>query len=305
MKKKIHKDLINLGVSNIIIDEPLYKHTTYRVGGPANIYVESKNYQDIVNTIDYAIKNKINYFVLGAGSNVLINDKPFQGIIISTRLLNSYEISGNEVYAECGVSMIALAVHTANAGLTGLEFASGIPGCIGGSAFMNAGAYKKSMSDVISEVLLYRNGNVEWVNVEELEFSYRHSILQTKRDWIVLAVKMYLEEEDPENIKQLINDRKKRRMDTQPYDAYSAGSVFKNPSKELSSWKLIDDAMLRGYKINDAQVSIKHPNFIINTDRASAKDIYELIKLVQTQVNEKFNVKLKIEVELVNFNGEK
>lgn len=301
MVKKILSDLNDLMVSNVIEDEPLYKHTTYRVGGPACVFVEAKTYHDVITTVEYAIANKIPYFVLGAGSNVLINDRPFDGIVISTRLLNTYEISGNEVYAECGVSLIALAIHTANQGLSGLEFASGIPGYIGGSLFMNAGAYKKNMSDIVSEVLLYRNGQVEWVKASELEFSYRHSALQKHRDWIVLAAKLHLYDAQPEEIKELIENRKTRRQSSQPYDAYSAGSVFKNPSKELSSWKLIDDAGFRGYKINDAHVSIKHPNFIINADRASAKDIYELIKLVQSEVKKQFDVYLKIEIELVNF----
>jgi UDP-N-acetylmuramate dehydrogenase len=293
-------DLKKMGISKILYDEPLYRHTTYRVGGPASIFVTAKTYHDLVASINYALDNEIKYFVLGAGSNVLFSDSFFDGIVISTKLLDTYEISGTEVYAECGVSIIALSIITANEGLSGLEFASGIPGKVGGSVFMNAGAYKKSMSDIISEVLIYRNRNVEWIKVSEMEFSYRHSILQEKRDWIVLAVKFSLMESDCESVKALIQSRRIKRMDTQPYDAFSAGSVFKNP-KNNSSWKLIDDAGLRGYRINDAHVSIKHPNFIINADRSSARDIYSLIKYVQDQVLNQFGVLLKNEIELVNF----
>ncbi|MDH6603231.1 UDP-N-acetylmuramate dehydrogenase [Bacilli bacterium PM5-9] len=304
MENKIITDLKKLGVMNIFKNEPLYKYTTYRVGGPALVYVDAASFSDVTKTIDYALENKIKYFVLGNGSNVLVSDNVFSGIVISTRKLDSYEISGNNIYAMCGVNLINLAFQSAKEGLSGLEFASGIPGLIGGSVFMNAGAYKKEMSDIITRVLLYRNGKQEWVDKSEMEFSYRHSILQKHRDWIVLAVDIALVEHDKDDIIELIEQRKQRRQSTQPYDAFSAGSVFKNPSDSLYSWQLIDQAKLRGYHINDAQVSIKHSNFIINLDRASAKDIYDLINYVKDKVYETSEIELKTEIELVNFDEE-
>jgi len=297
---QVVEDLKALEIEKVLKNEPLYKHTTYKVGGPGQVFVIPKTYHELVSVIDYALKNNYKYFVLGAGSNVLFSDAAFEGIVISTRLLNTYEISGNEVYAECGVSVIALAMISANQGLSGFEFASGIPGFVGGAVYMNAGAYKKDIASILKEALIYRNGKVEWVDKDELNFSYRHSALHDHKDWILLAARFTLQQSEPEIIKTLIEKRKVKRMDSQPYDAYSAGSVFKNPP-EFHSWKLIDDAGMRGFRINDAHVSIKHPNFIVNADRASARDIYSLIRLVQSNVKEKFDIDLKVEVQLVNF----
>lgn len=304
MQNKMINDLNNLGINNIIENEPLYKHTSLRVGGPALVYVEASSFSDITKTIDYALANKIKYLILGNGSNVLIADRIFEGIVISTRLLDSYEFSSNELYAMCGANLINLAYQAAQHGLSGLEFASGIPGCIGGSLFMNAGAYKKDMASIVKEVLVYRNAKQEWLSKEEMQFSYRHSIIQNNRDWVILAVKLSLAFDDKDDILKLMSNRKERRMQTQPYDAFSAGSIFKNPSDKVFSWQLIDDVDLRGHAINDAQVSIKHSNFIINKDRASAKDIYDLIMLVKKRVLAMKSIDLKIEVELINFEEE-
>lgn len=305
MQNKIVNDLKALDILDIKENEPLYKYTTYKVGGPALVFVSAHSFSDITKTIDYALENKIKYFVLGNGSNVLIADKFFNGIVINTRHLNSFEINNNEVYAMCGTNLIELAYKTAHLGLSGLEFSSGIPGCIGGAIFMNAGAYKKSFSDIVKRVLIYRNGKQEWLNNKEMEFSYRNSILQKHRDWIILAVELELEFQEKNKILELIEKRRDRRRETQPYASFSAGSVFKNPSDDLFSWQLIDQVGMRGYHINDAQVSLKHSNFIVNNDRASAQDIYDLITIVHKKIKEKTSYDLKIEVELVNFNDEK
>lgn len=305
MQNKIVNDLKALDILDIKENEPLYKYTSYKVGGPALVFVSAHSFSDITKTIDYALENKIKYFVLGNGSNVLIADKFFNGIVINTRHLNSFEINNNEVYAMCGTNLIELAYKTAHLGLSGLEFSSGIPGCIGGAIFMNAGAYKKSFSDIVKRVLIYRNGKQEWLNNKEMEFSYRNSILQKHRDWIILAVELELEFQEKNKILELIEKRRDRRRETQPYASFSAGSVFKNPSDDLFSWQLIDQVGMRGYHINDAQVSLKHSNFIVNNDRASAQDIYDLITIVHKKIKEKTSYDLKIEVELVNFNDEK
>lgn len=305
MQNKIVNDLKALDILDIKENEPLYKYTTYKVGGPALVFVSAHSFSDITKTIDYALENKIKYFVLGNGSNVLIADKFFNGIVINTRHLNSFEINNNEVYAMCGTNLIELAYKTAHLGLSGLEFSSGIPGCIGGAIFMNAGAYKKSFSDIVKRVLIYRNGKQEWLNNKEMEFSYRNSILQKHRDWIILAVELELKFQEKNKILELIEKRRDRRRETQPYASFSAGSVFKNPSDDLFSWQLIDQVGMRGYHINDAQVSLKHSNFIVNNDRASAQDIYDLITIVHKKIKEKTSYDLKIEVELVNFNDEK
>lgn len=305
MKNKIVSDLKKLGVSDVKENEPLYKYTTYRVGGPALVFVNALSFNDVTKTIDYALDKNIKYLVLGNGSNVLIADRLFQGIVIIMRNLASFEINENRIYAMSGVNMIELAYKSAYQGLSGLEFSSGIPGCVGGAIFMNAGAYKHSYSEVVKRVLVYKDKKQQWLDKEEMEFSYRHSILQNHRDWIVLAVELELEYQDKNEILNLIETRKAKRRETQPYTSFSAGSVFKNPSDTLFSWQLIDEVGMRGYQINNAQVSLKHSNFIVNNDRASAQDIYDLIKLVHTRVKEKTNYDLKIEVELVNFDNEK
>lgn len=301
MENKIISDLKKMGIKNVKENEPLYKHTTYRVGGPALVFVEVIDLEEFKKVMDYVIENEIKYFILGNGSNVLFSDKLFSGVIISTKLLNNYEISGSIVYALCGVNLISLAHNVAFEGLSGLEFASGIPGFIGGSIFMNAGAYKKSMADVVKRILVYNNGTIEWINNEQAMFAYRKSIFQKDRHLIVLAAELELSFDDKESILELMQKRSERRNQTQPYDAYSAGSVFKNPSDDVFSWQLIDQVCLRGYAINDAQVSLKHSNFIINNERASSQDLYDLIKYVQFKVFEQTGVKLKIEQELVNF----
>jgi len=297
---KVVEELKSLDIEKVFTNEPLYKHTTYKVGGPAQVFVHAKTPFELVQVIEYALDNNYKYFVIGAGSNILFSDGAFEGIVITTRALNTYDISGHEVYAECGTSIIALAMSTARLGLSGLEFASGIPGLVGGAVFMNAGAYNKDIASILKEVWVYRNRKLEWVPRSELEYSYRHSSFQDHRDWVILAARFELSESDPDVIKQLILERKIKRQDAQPYDAYSAGSVFKNPDNG-SSWELIDQAGLRGFRINDAHVSLKHPNFIVNADRASARDVYSLIKLVQNEIKKKFDISLKVEVELVNF----
>lgn len=302
MKQQIVSDLKKLKILNIITDEPMYKHTTYRVGGPAAVFVIANNYQDITNTVDYAKKNNIDYFILGNGSNILVSDKPYNGIVISTTNLDAYEISGDKLFAMCGANLINLAFQTANQGLSGLEFASGIPGLFGGAIYMNAGAYKKDMAGIINKVLVYRDGEQVWLNKEELNFGYRHSIFKEHPDWVILGAELQLAYAQKQVILDVIANRRERRMNTQPYDSFNAGSVFKNPSEKQFSWQLIDEVGLRGYRINDAQISLKHSNFIINVDRASAQDIYELINYAQTEVKKKFNVELKIEQEFVNFN---
>lgn len=294
-------DLKILQVKNVIEHEPLYKHTSFKVGGPSRIFVDAIDLSDLTTTIQYALDNNIKYFILGKGSNVLINDLEFEGIVVCTAKLNSFEINDTHVYAMTGVNLITLAIKCANLGLSGLEFASGIPGTIGGAIFMNAGAYKKDMSDIVKRVLVYRNRKQEWLDVKEMELAYRSSIMQSNRDWIILAVELSLLKADTVEILKLIEDRKIRRISSQPYDLPSAGSVFKNPSPEVFSWQLIDDVGLRGKSINDAQVSLKHSNFIVNNDRASAKDIYDLINLVREEVYKHHDMLLKIEVELVNF----
>lgn len=299
---QIKDDLTGLDVGKIIEDEPLYKHTTYKVGGPARIYLAVKDIESLVKTIKYCRKHRIKYMIIGRGSNLLFSDKEYEGIIISlNENFNKVKINGSIIKAQAGVSMISLAYQAAKIGLSGFEFMGGIPGSIGGGIFMNAGAYKYDIASVVKSVtLLNEKSEVVTYNKEQMKFSYRHSICQDNHKLIILEAEFELTAKDPNEIKAVLDKRKERRMTTQPWNMPSAGSVFRNPENK-AAWQYIDECGLRGYEIGGAQVSPKHSNFIVNNGYASAKDIYDLIMLVQQKVYEKFNIELKREVGLVNW----
>lgn len=296
-----YQDLIDLDVGVVLKDEPLYKHTTFRVGGPAKLFVKVKDLESLILVIKYCRKHRIKLFVIGRGSNLLFSDKSFQGIIISLEQFNQYKINGNHVTAQCGVAMIRLAYDCAKVGLSGFEFMGGIPGNVGGGVFMNAGAYNSNIAEVLESVTIL-NENLELVTLskDEMDFSYRHSAIQDHKKWIVIEASFVLTTKTVAEVKDLLDRRKERRMASQPWSQPSAGSVFRNP-EGMSAWKLIDDAGLRGYEIGGAQVSPKHSNFIVNNGYASAKDIYDLIFYVQKQVEEKFSILLKPEVRFINW----
>ena len=299
--EKYYEELKQLEVGTVLKDEPLYKHTTYRVGGPAKLFVKVQHVDGLIEVIKYCRKHRIPLFVIGRGSNLLFSDKSFDGIIISLENMNQYHVNGSEVTAQCGVTMIKLAYDCAKIGLSGFEFMGGIPGNIGGGIFMNAGAYKSCLSEVVKSVkVLDERLKVVELTKDEMEFSYRHSIIQDHPKWIVLEATFELENKSVEEINETLDKRKERRMSTQPWNKPSAGSVFRNPEGS-SAWKYIDDAGLRGYEIGGAQVSPKHSNFIVNNGYASAKDIYDLIFYVQKTVQDRFGVLLKPEVRFVNW----
>ncbi len=299
---KIKDDLIDLDIGKIIEDEPLYKHTTYKVGGPARIYLMVKDIESLVTAIKYCRKHRIKHMIIGRGSNLLFSDKEYEGVIISlNECFDKIEINGSIIKAQAGVPMISLAYQAAKTGLSGFEFMGGIPGSIGGGVFMNAGAYKFDIASVIKTVtLLNENCEVVVYDREQMQFSYRHSICQDNHKLIILEAKFELTTKDPNEIKAVLDKRKERRMASQPWNMPSAGSVFRNPETK-AAWQYIDECGLRGYEIGGAQVSPKHSNFIVNNGYASAKDIYDLIMLVQEKVYEQFNVKLKREVGLINW----
>lgn len=299
--EKYYEELKQLEVGTVLKDEPLYKHTTYRVGGPTKLFVKVQHVDGLIEVIKYCRKHRIPLFVIGRGSNLLFSDKSFDGIIISLENMNQYHVNGSEVTAQSGVTMIKLAYDCAKIGLSGFEFMGGIPGNIGGGIFMNAGAYKSCLSEVVKSVkVLDERLKVVELSKDEMDFSYRHSIIQDHPKWIVLEATFELENKSVEEINETLDKRKERRMSTQPWNKPSAGSIFRNPEGS-SAWKYIDDAGLRGYEIGGAQVSPKHSNFIVNNGYASAKDIYDLIFYVQKTVQDQFGVLLKPEVRFINW----
>lgn len=299
--KQVYNDLVSMNIGKVIENEPMYKHTTYKVGGPAKIFVKANDIDSLIQTLNYCRDHDIKHMVIGNGSDLLFSDKEYDGIIISMKSFDDVKMNGSSIVAQAGVSMIALAYSSAKAGLSGFEFMGGIPGDMGGGIYMNAGAYKYCMADVfVSARVLDDDLNIITLSKEDMEFSYRHSVLQKHPNWIILDATFEMTAKDPGEIRKVLDKRKERRMSTQPWNFACAGSVFRNP-EEKPAWRYIDEAGLRGYEIGGAQVSPKHSNFIVNNGYASAKDILDLIKLVEKTVYEKFEVKLHKEVILVNW----
>ena len=272
-------------------------YTTYKLSGKINKVVYPENLEKLKFLIKYLKENRIKHMVIGNGSN-LIFTKNYDGVLIKLDKFNKVEINENIVKVGAGYSLIKLAMKTAREGLSGLEFASGIPGTIGGAIYMNAGAYNCSMSDVVESVLvLDDNLEVKKLFLEDLDFSYRSSILKNN-NYICLEATLNLKKAKEEKILELIKNRKKRRLITQPLEYPSGGSVFRNPDGDFAG-RLIEEAGLKGININGAEVSNKHANFIINKGTASGKDVKELILKVQRIIREKYDVELIIEQEFV------
>ena len=280
---------------------PLSKMTTLRIGGVARYVVYPENTLSLQGVMNKLNQYHIPYKVIGKGSNLLCSDEPYDGVIIrlDRYLCNAY-FDNEHLVAEAGCSIIALSYEAMKNELSGLEFASGIPGTVGGVTFMNAGAYKSSMADVIESVSVYRDGKIEWIQNADCGFSYRTSIFQKHPNWIILAVKMTLQKGDQKEIRELMDSRRERRMNSQPLDKHSAGSIFRNP-EEIPAWKLIEGAGFRGKRIGDAVVSEKHVNFIVNENHASAKDFIALVTDVQKAVKDKYDIDLYMEVEKFNW----
>lgn len=280
----------------------LSKYTTYKVGGKALAIVYPKNVDGLIKLLRLLKENDVKYKILGNGSNLLFSDSLFEGIIIKLSSFNEVEFFGNnKVRVGAGYSLIKLSLLTAKKGLAGLEFASGIPGTVGGAVFMNAGAYKSDMGYVVQEVkVLTPDYKIITLENKELNFHYRSSFLQKHPEYICLEVIIKLKKGDREILNEVINERRERRRESQPLDYPSAGSVFRNPDGGFAG-KMIEDLGLKGYSNGGAKVSEKHANFIINYNKATSKDIKELIDYVHDAVLKEYNVDLKIEQEFVNW----
>ncbi len=288
-----------IGRENVLTDEPMKNHTTFKIGGPADIFLMPKTEEQIANVIKVAKENSFPVFILGNGSNVLVGDKGIRGAVLCLyKNLNCLEVSGDEIYAGAGILLSAASLVAANSGLSGLEFASGIPGTIGGAVYMNAGAYGPEMKDVIVSVrCMDGDGNILELKNEECEFSYRHSRF-TNSEMVILGCKMKLQHGDVDEIRAKISDLTKRRVTKQPVEKPSAGSTFKRPEGYFAG-TLIEEAGLKGKRCGGAEVSEKHAGFIINTGNATAKDVLALIEFVKKTVYDKNGVMLEPEVKLV------
>lgn len=296
-QKIVQKLQIEIDKSRIKLDEPMSKHTTFKVGGNADIFIKIKEIFELKYALKIIKEENIPMYVIGNGSNLLVKDNGIRGIVLSIEL-DKTEITDNIVIAEAGVKLITLAHMCAKCGLSGLEFASGIPGTIGGAVRMNAGAYGDEMSSKIIETsFMDLEGNVHIIKNEEHKFSYRNSIF-SKNNGIILQTKIKLEKGLKEQIKDKMEEFKKSRTEKQPLEYFSAGSTFKRGEDFITS-KLIDEAGLKGFHIGDAEVSEKHAGFIINKGNANAKEILEVIEYVKTKVKEKFGKEIVLEIEVI------
>lgn len=283
-------------INNLIVRQnvPLKKYTTFKVGGPALFFLIPETKKALLQLIK-TIKNiKLPHFVLGKGSNVIVSDKGFKGIIIYTGHLDKITVQSNNIIAQSGATLKNVAETAQQNSLTGIEFASGIPGSLGGAIFMNAGAYGGEMSDIIKEVSAFKkNGHKIILKKEDLNFSYRNSIFQSK-EYIITTATLGLKKGNKDKIKEKMQKLNQKRKNKQPIEYPSAGSSFKRP-KGYYTGPLIEKANLKGHQIGGAQVSEKHAGFIVNKGNATAKDIVNLIRKIQKEVYKTSGVKLKPE----------
>jgi len=283
--------------NRIYVDEPMKKHTTFRVGGPADYFVVPRTKEEVKELISVCKEFDMPYYVLGNGSNLLVGDKGYRGVIIQVyKEMNQIQVEGENIKVQAGALLSRIGNVALEAELSGFEFAAGIPGTMGGAVVMNAGAYGGEMRDVlVSATVLTPQGELLTLSNEELELGYRTSIV-AKKDYIVLEATIGLHKGDKEAIRARMDELRVQRTTKQPLEFPSAGSTFKRPEGYFAG-KLIQDAGLRGFQVGGAQVSEKHCGFVINKENATAADVWELMQQVSAIVKEKFGVELEPEVK--------
>lgn len=288
-------------LSGTRINEPLAKHTTFRIGGPAKYFFEAKNEEDIMKAVKHARENQLNIFLLGGGSNILVSDGGFDGLVIKMEN-TGIEIKGDKVTAQSGTSLAELVVTTADRGLKGLEWASGIPGTVGGAVRGNAGCFGGEIRDGLIEAKVLRLDSLvaDTIPITELQMRYRHSIIKESDD-IILSGTFHLEPGDSRELKKVIKENLAKKHGSQPYGAPSSGCIFKNPS-EHKAWEMIQDIGMQGVRIGGAQVSQEHANFIINTGGAKATDVITLISIIKHKIRLNYHgLNLAEEIQYVGF----
>jgi UDP-N-acetylmuramate dehydrogenase len=278
----------------------LAQYTSFRIGGPARYFFIAKNKEELIEAIKKAKGAKLPIFILGGGNNVLAPDKGYQGLVI--KIQNSeIKIQDSNIQAEAGAVLVKLVSLATNKSLTGLEWAAGIPGTIGGAVYGNAQAFGTKISDIIKEVEVLDNKSLEikTLVVDQCNFSEKKSIFKENKDLIVLSVNLELKKGNKDQIKQRIKKHLEFRKKNQPLEFPSAGSVFINQDERPASSSLVDKAGLKGLKIGDAQVSEKHAGFIVNLGKAKSEDVLKLIKIIKQKVKEKFNIDLEPEIQII------
>ncbi len=303
MTEKQKKEILELGLkeTNILFNENMAKHTTFKVGGEAECFIKIDNMKDLRTVLVYARNNNIKITVIGNGSNVLVLDKGIKGIVLNIRINKIETVNyDGRIFAKIGAGVkISMLGHLfLKNGITGFEELSGIPGTIGGAIRMNAGAHGKEFKDIVNNVTcMDYDGNIVKLENKDMQFEYRKSILKDKK-YIVIEVEMMFQNGNEEEIKEKMAQYAKYRKEKQPIEYPSAGSTFKRGNDFITA-KLIDEAGLKGYNIGGAEVSEKHAGFVINKGNATAKDILELIKYIQDKIYKEFEKKIELEIEII------
>lgn len=281
---------------NIRLQEPMAGHTTFRIGGPADCFVELENEEQLKKLRRYLQMTGVSFFVLGNGSNLLVSDSGYKGIVLQIGpKMSSVTVEGNRIVAQAGATLVQVARTAMEHGLSGLEFASGIPGTVGGGVVMNAGAYGGEMRQVVTQVnVVSRDGELMELDNETMEFGYRTSVIR-ESSFIVTEVTFRLEPGDRDVIKAKMEELSAGRREKQPLEYPSAGSTFKRPEGHFAG-QLIMEAGFRGFQIGGARVSEKHCGFVVNAGNATARDVREVIARIQLRVEEQFGVKLEPEI---------
>jgi UDP-N-acetylmuramate dehydrogenase len=293
----ILKELQQLLENKVRVNELLSRHTSLGIGGPARYFLELGSLKELAHVIGLSLRENLNFFILGEGTNVLFSDEGFNGLVI--RLKDEFEkftVEDEEVTAGAGVKLAILVEKLAKRDLAGLEFATGIPGSVGGAVVTNSGTRMGSIGDVTREIRIFSGEEVKILNREEINFSYRDCDLPNKA--VILEVKLRLKNSKRSDIINKIKESLKERKRNQPISTLNAGCVFKNPGA-WEAGKLIESAGLKGTRFGDAEVSTKHANFIINRGKAKAKDVYSLIKKIRGTVKEKFGIELELELKVL------
>lgn len=288
-----------VGEDNVSVLEPMSEHTTFHIGGPADLFIVPDTFDDVCDCVNICKSEHVPYFILGRGSDLLVSDAGYRGVVISmTDGLVNVTYEGEEITCQAGVSLREASEMACELGLSGFEFACGIPGSCGGALFMNAGAYGGCMADVVqSAKVLTPSGEIQTLAREELHLGYRQSRIKDDK-LIVLAVTLSLRAGNPADIRAMMDDFQARREEKQPLELPSAGSTFKRPEGYFVG-KLVSDAGLKGFRIGDAAVSQKHAGFVVNLGEASARDVHAVIAHVQAEIKQQFGVELTPEVQFL------
>ena len=285
----------------LVMDANLKRYNTYRLEVVAKYLVFPNNKEDFRDILEFVVKNKIKHVVLGNGSNVIFRNDYYDGVVILLNKLNKMKIDDDMVVVDAGYSLQKLAMEVSNMGLEGLEFATGIPGLVGASIAMNAGAYKKELSEVVESVLVI-NPDFEFVVMDnkKLNFEYRSSMFKKKNGYYIVSAKIKLLKGDKAFLLEKISKRRVKRIETQPLDMPSAGAVFRNPGNDMYAGEMIEKCGFKGYSVNDAKVSEKHANFIVNNGKAKGADIIKLVDKIKCKVKEEYGVDLVMEQIIID-----